>query len=108
MFEVRLQAAAVEDLAAAYRYAAQHAPDAAARWLGRFQAALMTLEHDPGRCPLAPESRKSHRELREFLFGKRPFVFRADYTIDGDCVSVLRICRAQRRLLTQDELGHIP
>lgn len=76
IFQVRLQTAAVQDLDAAYHYAASHAPAPAARWLGRFKAALKTLEHNPERCPLAPESLKSSRQLREFLFGKRPFVFR--------------------------------
>lgn len=76
IFQVRLQTAAVQDLDAAYHYAASHAPAPAARWLGRFKAALKTLEHHPERCPLAPESLKSSRQLREFLFGKRPFVFR--------------------------------
>ncbi len=105
IFQVRLQTDAVEDLDAAYQYAASHAPDPAARWLARFQTALKTLEHNPERCPLAPESLKSSRQLREFSFGKRPFVFRVIFTIDGDNVRILRICRAQRRLLTPDELG---
>ncbi len=104
IFQVRLQTAALQDLDAAYQYAASHAPAPAARWLGRFKAALKTLEHNPERCPLAPESLKSSRQLREFLFGKRPFVFRVIFTVDEDCVRILRICRAQRRPLTQDEL----
>ena len=104
-FQVRLQTAAMHDLDAAWQYAVSHAADAAARWLGRFKAALKTLEHNPERCPLAPESLKSTRQLREFLFGKRPFVFRVIFTVDGDTVRILRICRAQRRLLTQDEIG---
>ncbi len=105
IFEVRLQTNALQDLDAAYQYAASHAPDPAAQWLGRFKVALKSLEHNPERCPLAPESRRSSRELREFLFGKRPFVFRVIFTVDGDAVRILRICRAQRKLLTQDELG---
>ena len=105
MFQVRFQPAAIEDLNDAFYYAAQHAPEAAARWLGRFQKALQTLEHNPHRCPLALESKRCSRELREYVFGKRPFVFRAIYTIDDDTVWILRIRRAQRRLLSAEELG---
>jgi plasmid stabilization system protein ParE len=105
IFQVRLQSAAVEDLNAAFQYAASHAPVSAERWLGRFKAALKTLEHNPERCPLAAENSRSQRQLREFLFGKRPFVFRVIFTVDRDCVRILRICRAQRRPLKRDELG---
>ena len=107
IYQVRLQPAAVEDLDAAYQYAAQNAQEPAVRWLGRFMAALQTLEHNPERCPLAPEDRKSSRILRQYLFGKRPYVFRAIYTIDGETVWVLRIRRAQRRPLSPEDFGEL-
>jgi len=100
MFQVRFQPVAIEDWNNTLFYAAQRAPEAAARSLSRFQTALQTLEHNAERCPLAPESKKSPRELREYLFGKRHFVFRAIYTIDVDTVWILRVRRAQRRHLT--------
>lgn len=107
MLQVRLQAAALDDLSEAYNYAARNAPEAAARWLTRFETALQSLTHNPQRCPLAIENPRSHRELREFHFGKRPFVFRVILTIDvaADVVWVLRIRRAQRRPLSSDDLG---
>ena len=83
----------------------QNAPAPAARWLERFQTAIQTLEHNPERCPLAPENARSSRILRQYLFGKRPHVFRAIYTIEGDTDWVLRIRRAQRRTLSADDLG---
>ena len=88
IYQVRLQLAAVEDLDVAYQYAAQNAPVPAARWLERFQAAMQTVQHNPDRCPLAPENSRSRRILRQYLFGKRPHVFRVIYTIDGDTVWV--------------------
>ena len=105
IYQVRLQPAAVEDLDGAYQYAAQNAPTPAARWLKRVQTARQTLEHNPERCPLAPENDKSRRILRQSLFGKRPHVFRVIYTIEGNTVWVLRICRAQRRTLRAEDLG---
>ena len=66
---------------------------------------LLTLDTDPNRCPSALESHKSERELHQYLYGKRPHVFRVIYTIEGDTVWILRIRRAARRALTQRELG---
>ena len=101
---VVLQRLAKDDLRAAYLWAASRAPAAAARWLQRFEKSLLTLENHPQRCPLARENRKCDVELREFHFGKRPYVFRSIFTIDEDTVRILRIRRAQRRYLTRTEL----
>lgn len=103
-YRVVLQRFAVQDLDDAYLWAARNAPETAARWLGRFQSALQTLEQNPDRCPLAPENRKVDVELREFLFGRRPHVFRAVFLVDADTVRILRIRRACRRTLSQLEL----
>ena len=45
------------------------------------------------------------QELRNLLYGRRPHVYRAVFTIEGDTVWILRVRRAQRRPLTRDELG---
>jgi plasmid stabilization system protein ParE len=101
---VVLHRLARQDLQEAYEWAAERAPAPAARWLSRFETALQSLERHPARCPLARENRKVDIELREYLFGKRPFVFRVIFTIDGPTVRILRIRRAQRRFLTRDEI----
>ncbi len=101
---VVLQRLAKDDLRTAYRRAAKQAPAAPARWLTRFQNALQTLEHRPERCPLARENGKVDVEVRELLFGKRPYVFRVVFVIDDQTVRILRIRRAQRRFLTRSEL----
>ena len=102
--QVLLQRLAVQDLDEAYSWAAQHAPTSATRWLERIRRALQTLDTNPQRCPLARENAKVEFELREFHVGKRPNVFRAIFTIDGDNVRVLRIRRAQRRWLTRRQI----
>ncbi len=105
-YQVVLQKRASQDLEDAYLHAAQRAPLTAASWVNRFHKALKTLQHNPERCPLAPENRKTKRaELREYLYGRRPNVFRAIYYIDGDSVRILRIRRAARRSLTRQELN---
>lgn len=103
-YQVVVQRLASEDLAAAFAWVYRYAPETATRWLDRFEESLLTLEWQPQRCALARENRRSRRELREFHFGKRPYVFRVLFTIDGDVVRVLRILRAQRRPLSRKEI----
>ena len=106
-YQVRLQPAALGDLDQAYLYAAQHAPETAYRWFNRFHKALQSLSKNPNRCMWAAENRNSDRELRQLLYGKRPNVFRAVFTVDEEAsiVWILRIRRAQRRPLSKEELG---
>ena len=83
----------------------KYAPASAAGWFNRFYDALQTLSPNPERCSLASENRRSKRELRQLLYGRKPNVFRAVFTIEGNTVWVLRIRRAARRPLTRKELG---
>ncbi len=103
-YRVIVQNRALADLHEAYEYATQHAPAAAAQWLDRFQSALASLGHNPQRCSLAHENPRSPRELREFLFGRRPNVFRVVFTVDGDAVRILRIRRSARRFLSRRDI----
>jgi hypothetical protein len=52
----------------------------------------------------AGESRRTSFDLRESHFGKRPNVFRIIFYIDGPSAHVIRVRRAQRRLLTRKEI----
>jgi plasmid stabilization system protein ParE len=101
---VIIQQLAENDLEEYYLWAARHAPETAARWLSRFHAELQTLDTNPQRCPLAPENGRISREIRQLSFGRRPNIYRAIFTIDGDTVRVLRIRRASRQFLTKREL----
>ncbi len=104
-YKVRLQPLAENDLDEAYLWAAKSAPETAGLWLARFQAGLQTLAVCPERCGFAPEHKKLNRELRQFLFGRKPNVFRAVFLIDGEVVRIIRIRRGSRRQLTREELG---
>lgn len=101
---VLVQPLALQDLDEYYQWAAKNAPETAARWLIRFEAELQSLSNNPERFGFAPENGKVSREIRQLLFGKRPNVYRAVFTIDGDTVRVLRIRRGSRRFLTKREL----
>lgn len=104
IFDVVLQRMAKGDLLASHLWAYRRAPLSADRWLARFEAALTRLRRSPQRCPRAKEYRKTDVDLREFHFGRRPYVFRVIFVIDDHIVRILRIRRAQRRPLSGTEL----
>jgi hypothetical protein len=85
-YRVRLQPAAIHDLDQAFLNAARHAPQTTGRWFNRFNDAVETLSTNPNRCAKALENRKSDRELYQYLYGRRPDVFRVIFTIEGDTV----------------------
>jgi plasmid stabilization system protein ParE len=103
-FRVVLQRLAAAELQDDYDDAARHSPLDADRWLDRFLLALKSLEERPERCSPVREHKKVGVELREFLFGKRPWVFRVAFVADGDTARILRVRRAQRRPLSADDL----
>lgn len=102
--EVVLLRLAKRDLLQVCEWVSERAPFTARKWIDRFQDALKSLEHFPARCPFAKENGMLDVELREFLFGKRPAVFRVIFTIDRNIVRILRILRAQRTPLSQSDL----
>jgi plasmid stabilization system protein ParE len=104
-YEVRLQPLAENDLEEAYLWAANRAPETAANWLARFHTVLKTLSEHPERCEFAPENKKLDKGLRQFLFGRKPNVFRAVFLIDRSVVRIIRIRRAARRGLKPGDLG---
>lgn len=67
---VRVEPWADADLEEAYLWARKRAFLTAARWLGRFHAALQTLSSNPERFALAPEHKKLKLDVRQLLFGK--------------------------------------
>jgi plasmid stabilization system protein ParE len=104
-YRARLQPPAENDLEEAYLWAAQHAPEAASRWLRRLHEALQALSENPQRCGLALEPKKLKRDLRELHFGTKPNVLGSAFLIEADVVRILRIRRAARRALTRGELS---
>jgi plasmid stabilization system protein ParE len=107
IYQVLIQPTAEEDLLAIYRRAAKAAPISAGRWLDRFRDSLQSLTTNPTRCPLARESQRVELELREFHFGRYPNVIRVLFTIESDMVFILRIRRAQRRALSENDLQEL-
>ena len=77
VYQVRIMPRAERDFAALYgAIRAQHS-DAAFRWLNGLQRAVFTLENNPARCPVTPES----KNLRHLLYGRKPHVYRVIFRI---------------------------
>jgi plasmid stabilization system protein ParE len=107
-YSVVVSETAKQNLRDAYRWAAQQAPETAARWLERFEAELGTLAAHPARCGAAPESNAVGKEIRQFLFGRRPHVWRALFVIEGSEVRILHIRRATMDTASPNDLGISP
>ena len=81
-YRVELARRAARDLASLYEEKHADEFDAAARWFNGLEKAVGTLENLPRRCPAAPESRKTGRQLRHLLYGRKPHVYRVIFEID--------------------------
>jgi plasmid stabilization system protein ParE len=87
---VELTLRAARDLDYLYQRISADDSAAAARWFNGLEEAIYTLERLPRRCPVAPESRKAKRRLRQLLYGAKRDVCRVIYEID-ESSKVVRI-----------------
>ena len=74
---VNLTGRAMRDLTNLYRAVHAEHSDAALKWYRGLKAAILSLEAQPNRCPLAPESDK----LRHLLYGNKPHIYRVIYRV---------------------------
>ncbi len=68
---------ALSDLAYLYERVNAENSEAAAQWFNGLEEAIHSLEEQPARCPLTPESNK----YRHLLYGRKPHVYRVIYRI---------------------------
>jgi plasmid stabilization system protein ParE len=61
------------------------------RWFKGLISRVSTLSELPGRCPLAREAKSVPVEVRQLLYGNKPYVYRVLFTITDDVVNVIRI-----------------
>lgn len=85
-------------------WAKNRSPEQADRWYVGFIQAMLTLENDPERCPLAPENELFLIEVRQLNFGLgNTLTHRALYTVRPDAVVILRVRHlAQQPLSSED------
>jgi len=102
-YKLIIQPSASVDLEESYRWIAERSPARAPGWFNRFIKALTSLQTNPERCEIAPESKSVGVIIRQLLYGRRGGVYRALYTIRGQEVHVLHIRHAAREYMTQEE-----
>lgn len=74
---VNLTSRAARDLAHLYIKINARNSDAALTWCRGFKQAILSLEEQPYRCPVTPESDK----FRHLLYGHKPHIYRAIYRV---------------------------
>jgi hypothetical protein len=75
------------------------------RWVNRFGEVLASLEENPRRQPVAPESEEFPEEIRHITFSTRKGrTYRALFLIVEDEVRVLRIRGPGQHTLSADEI----
>ena len=101
---VHITTRALREIDEALAWLSERAPAAAARWHERLLEAVRSLEDNPARCGLAPESEWYPGELRQLLYGKRRGVYRILYEIRGNTVYILRVRHSAQALLEPGEM----
>lgn len=101
-----VQPQAEADIAEAFAYLSERAPEAAARWYRRVRDEIASLAEMPLRCPFAPEGAKLGFELRHLLYGRRPGIYRIVFRVLEDAreVHVLAVRHGARRPLTDEDV----
>jgi toxin ParE1/3/4 len=103
---VEMTARAARDLEMLYLAKNTAESKVAARWYNDLEVAVSSLTTHPYRCPVAPESRRTKRQLRHLLYGMKPHVYRVIYEVQAQLqtVWVLTIRHAARRKAQADQL----
>lgn len=107
IFDVQLSAAAQIDLRQSADWWAEHrSPSQAERWYVSIIEKIYSLDHMPGRCPLAIEAASLGEPIHCLLFGvSAKATHRVLFMIDSDVVSVLRVLSTRQAALQHlDEL----
>jgi len=102
-YHVEITAEAEGDIESDYAYIAQRAPLAARRWKKGIRAAIRSLNRNPQRFGLAPESSNFDYEVRQLLYGRKRN-HRILYTIREAAVVILTIRHAARDAFGPDQL----
>jgi toxin ParE1/3/4 len=94
-YVVNVTVRAQRDLALLYLQINADDSDAALKWYAGFKEAILSLEEQPDRCPVAPEGDK----FRHLLYGHKPHIYRAIYRVleKQKRVEVLHIRHGARR-----------
>ena len=84
--------AELEDL---YLWVVARAPQQGSKWFNGLERAVLSLDHHPKRCPVAPESLDLDRPVRVLSYGRKPHVYRIFFTVDDEA-SIVRVLHVRR------------
>lgn len=90
---------ALVDAGEAYFWISEQSERAALRWYEGLMKAFRSLEKNPLRCPLAPESAVFEEEIRQLIYGK----YRILFTVEKETVFVLRVRHGAQDYLKPEE-----
>ncbi|MBA2731640.1 MAG: type II toxin-antitoxin system RelE/ParE family toxin [Acidobacteria bacterium] len=90
---------ALVDAGEAYFWINEQSEGIALRWYEGLLKAFRSLEKNPLRCPLAPESAFFEEEIRQLIYGK----YRILFTVEGETVFVLRVRHGAQDYLKLEE-----
>jgi toxin ParE1/3/4 len=95
--------AELEDL---YLWVVARAPQQGSKWFNGLERAVLSLDHHPKRCPVAPESIDPDRPVRVLSYGRKPHVYRIFFTVDdyANVVRVVHVRRGAKRRAMPEEL----
>jgi plasmid stabilization system protein ParE len=96
-YRVNLTARAIRDLDNIYQYVQAEHSRQAVIWFNDLQQALQSLSSLPHRSPAIPEN----ASLRHLLYGDKPHIYRAIYSVDDTrkTVTILTIRHGARKAL---------
>ncbi|MDE2143005.1 MAG: type II toxin-antitoxin system RelE/ParE family toxin [Elusimicrobia bacterium] len=94
-YRVKLTPRAQKDVEELYRWIILRAPLQGAAWYNGLMDAIASLADHPQRCPLSPEGGELRDEIRQLLYGRRPY--RIIFWIKGKEVQVLHVRRGARK-----------
>jgi plasmid stabilization system protein ParE len=103
-YSVHITARALREIDRALEWLAARNRAAAVRWHQQLVEAVRSLESNPERWGLAPESEWYPGELRQLLHGKRRGVYRILFEVRGDTVHILRVRHSAQALLEPGDL----
>lgn len=94
-YRVRLTPRAQRDVEELYRWVILRAPHQGAVWYNGLMHAIRSLTDHPQRCPISPEGLDLREQVRQLLYGRRPY--RILFLIKGKEVQILHIRRGTRK-----------
>src|SRR4051794_29095699 len=101
---VHITARALREIDGALAWLAEQSRASAVRWYEQLMEAVRSLENNPERCGLAPESEWYPGAIRQLLHGKRRGVYRVLFEVRGNTVYILRVRHSAQALLEPGEL----